>query len=52
MVPQGLQVLGASQGWPPLDPAEIALLAAPRPSPAAAALAEFITDRVVRHRGD
>jgi DNA-binding transcriptional LysR family regulator len=52
MVPQGLQVLGASQGWPPLAQAEIALLVAPRPSPVAAALAEFITDRVVRRRGE
>jgi DNA-binding transcriptional LysR family regulator len=52
MVPQGLQVLGASQGWPPLAQAEIALLVASRPSPVAAALAEFITDRVVRRRGE
>ena len=36
----------------PLAQAEIALLAAPRPSPVAAALAEFITDRVVRRRGE
>jgi DNA-binding transcriptional LysR family regulator len=52
MVPTGLQVLGAVQGWPPLAPAEIALLAAPRPAPAVAALAEFITDRVMRRRGE
>jgi DNA-binding transcriptional LysR family regulator len=51
MVPPGLQVLGAAQGWPPLAGAEIALLGAARLSPAAAALAEFITDRVVRRRG-
>jgi DNA-binding transcriptional LysR family regulator len=52
MVAPGLQVLGPDQGWPELAEAEIALLGAPRLSLAAAALADFIEDRVVRRRGD
>jgi DNA-binding transcriptional LysR family regulator len=48
MVPDGLSVL---DGWPDLAEAEIALLGQARPSPAAAALAEFITDRVARRQG-
>jgi DNA-binding transcriptional LysR family regulator len=52
MVAPGLQVLGAEQGWPALAEAEIALLGAARLSPAAAALADFIEDRVVRRRGE
>ena len=52
MVAPGLQVLGPDRGWPALAEAEIALLGAPRLSPAAAALADFIEDRVVRRRGD
>lgn len=45
MVPEGLVV---QQGWPPLAEAEIALLGAPRPIPAAAALSRFIEARVRR----
>lgn len=45
MVPQGLVV---QQGWPVLDQAEIALLGTARLSPAAAALARFIAERVRR----
>lgn len=45
MVPAGLVV---QQGWPDLAEAEIALLGQTRLSVAAAALAEFIIDRVAR----
>jgi DNA-binding transcriptional LysR family regulator len=45
MVPQDLLVL---QGWPELLEAEIALLGQARLPPAAAALAEFIVERVTR----
>lgn len=45
MVPADLTVL---TDWPALDPAEMALIAPARPAPAAAALAEFISDRVRR----
>jgi DNA-binding transcriptional LysR family regulator len=45
MVPQDLAVL---EGWPQLAVAEIALLGQARLQPAAAALAEFITERVTR----
>jgi DNA-binding transcriptional LysR family regulator len=45
MVPDGLRVL---DGWPMLPPAEIALLGAARLTPAAAALAAFITERLSR----
>jgi DNA-binding transcriptional LysR family regulator len=48
MVPAGLVVL---DGWPPLAEAEIALLGQTRLSPPAAALAEFITNRVARRQG-
>jgi DNA-binding transcriptional LysR family regulator len=47
MVPAGLEVL---EGWPDLAEAEIALLCAPRPSRAVAALAGFIADEVPRRR--
>lgn len=45
MVPAGLV---AQSGWPLLAEAEIALLGSTRPTPAAAALARFIVDRVRR----
>lgn len=45
MVPEGLCVL---EGWPELAAAEIALLGAARLTPAAAALAAFIVERVSR----
>lgn len=45
MVPGGLQVLS---GWPPLAGAEMALMMGARPTPAAAALAEFLAERVTR----
>lgn len=45
MVPGGLQVLS---GWPPLAGAEMALMMNARPAPAAAALAEFLAQRVTR----
>jgi DNA-binding transcriptional LysR family regulator len=47
MVPPELAIL---DGWPDLAEAEIALLGQPRLSPAAAALAEFIVERVARKR--
>ncbi len=46
MVPDDLTVLHERFGWPPLDPAEIALLIRDPVSPAAAALAGFIQARV------
>ena len=46
MVPEGLAVLEAAEGWPTLPEVEIALLAAPRASPATAALGAFIGERV------
>jgi DNA-binding transcriptional LysR family regulator len=46
MVPKGLAILRT--GWPVLAEAEIALLGASRLSPAAAALAAFIAERVAR----
>jgi DNA-binding transcriptional LysR family regulator len=45
MVPPGLVV---QDGWPALAEAEIALLAPQRPSPAVAALASFVMDKVRR----
>lgn len=45
MVPGDLQV---RYDWPALAEAEIALLAPPRPSPAVAALASFVMDKVRR----
>ncbi len=48
MVPEGLTVL--REGWPDLAEAEIALLGAARLPPAAAALAEFIEERLARER--
>lgn len=45
MVPDGLEAL---EGWPPLDPAELALLSRSRPDAATSALAEFIAARVRR----
>ncbi len=45
MVPPDLTILS---GWPDLAPAEIALLVKPRPNPATAALASFLTDHVRR----
>ncbi|MGG5809038.1 LysR family transcriptional regulator [Falsiroseomonas sp. CW058] len=50
MVPEALQVLDDGAGWPSLPEVEIALLAAPRPPAAAAALAEFIADRAPIYR--
>ena len=50
MVPDGLEVLDATEGWPVLPEVEIALLAAPRPSKATAALAEFIGERAPIYR--
>jgi DNA-binding transcriptional LysR family regulator len=50
MVPAGLVVPAA--GWPALPDAEMALLSARRMTPAVAALADFIEDRVLRRRGD
>jgi DNA-binding transcriptional LysR family regulator len=47
MVPAGLAVL---EGWPELAEAEIALLCAPQPGRAVAALAGFIADQVPRRR--
>jgi DNA-binding transcriptional LysR family regulator len=46
MVPEGLAVLEAAEGWPTLPEVEIALLATPRASPATAALGAFIGERV------
>ncbi len=48
MVPAGLALLGTDAGWPALAEAEMPLLTATRPSPAAAALASFIEERVAR----
>ncbi|MGL5009915.1 MAG: LysR family transcriptional regulator [Paracoccaceae bacterium] len=48
MVPAGLVVQGAD--WPQLPEAEMAVLCAPRPSRAVAALAAFIVDQVPRRR--
>jgi DNA-binding transcriptional LysR family regulator len=45
MVPRGLVLL---DGWPALEPAEIALITAPRPSPAVTALADHVRARVRR----
>lgn len=45
MLPAGLATL---EGWPQLDPAELALLSRARPDPATAALAAFIAARVRR----
>lgn len=45
MVPPDLTILS---GWPDLAEAEIALLVKPRPNPAIAALASFLTDHVRR----
>jgi DNA-binding transcriptional LysR family regulator len=50
MVPADLAVAG--EGWPALPEAEMALLGPPRMTPAVAALADFIEDRVVRRRGE
>jgi DNA-binding transcriptional LysR family regulator len=50
MVPEGLLALEAGQGWPSLPEVEIALLAAPRASPATTALGAFIGERVPGHR--
>jgi DNA-binding transcriptional LysR family regulator len=50
MVPEGVGVLGAATGWPTLAEAEICLIGAPRLSPAAAALAAFVEERVTRRR--
>lgn len=46
MVPEDLAALDERLGWPALDPAEIALLTREPASPAAAALAGFIEERV------
>lgn len=48
MVPPTLRVMEPSAGWPPLAEAEMCLMSAARPAPAAAALAEFIAERVGR----
>lgn len=48
LLPKGLVVL---DDWPPLAAAEIALLGTSRPSPATAALADFIVQRL-SHRRD
>jgi len=45
MVPQGIAIL---DDWPPLAEAEIALLGQTRPTPAVAALAEYIESQVMR----
>jgi DNA-binding transcriptional LysR family regulator len=50
MVPDRLEVLDGAAGFPPLPEVEIALLAAPRPSPAVAALADFIGERAPIYR--
>lgn len=50
MLPDGLAALDEAQGWPRLPEVEIALLAAPRPSPATAALAAFVEERVPTYR--
>lgn len=50
MVPERLEVLDGTPGFPPLPEVEIALLAAPRPSPAVAALADFIGERAPIYR--
>lgn len=50
MVPAGLAVLDESHGWPALAEAEMAMLSAARPTPATAALADFIEERVVQRR--
>jgi DNA-binding transcriptional LysR family regulator len=49
MVPEGLVQLGPVQGWPELLDAEMCLLAGDRPSPATAALAEFIEQHAGPH---
>jgi DNA-binding transcriptional LysR family regulator len=48
MVPVGLSVL---EDWPPLDPAEIALLAPESPTAAVTALATHVAEEVTRRRG-
>jgi DNA-binding transcriptional LysR family regulator len=50
MVPEGLVAMEPGQGWPTLPEVEIALLAAPRVSPATTALAAFIEQRVPTYR--
>ncbi len=50
MVPQGLSAMGPDLGWPPLAEAEIAVLGAPRLTPAAAALSAFIETHASRSR--
>jgi DNA-binding transcriptional LysR family regulator len=50
MVPDNLEILDTATGWPALPEVEIALLAAPRPSKATAALAEFIGERAPIYR--
>jgi DNA-binding transcriptional LysR family regulator len=50
MLPKELVAVGRSLGWPDLPPAEIALLAVERPSPAAAALARYVLDRAATLR--
>jgi DNA-binding transcriptional LysR family regulator len=50
MVPETLEVLDDATGWPGLPEVEIALLAAPHPPPAVAALAEFIGERAPIYR--
>lgn len=47
MVPAGLTILDA---WPPLDPAEIALMAPASPTPAVTALATHVAEEVARRR--
>lgn len=50
MVPEGLAALDGALGWPALPEVEIALLAAPRATPATAALAAFIGERIPTYR--
>jgi len=46
----GVEPSTPSDGWPALPEAEMALLCTSRRAAAVAALADFIEDRVVRHR--
>jgi DNA-binding transcriptional LysR family regulator len=50
LVPAGLSVLDAAEGWPVLPEAEMCLLPSARLSPAAAALCHFIEERVKERR--